>query len=298
MPPVSKQIPPNATQRQTPTSRSEVISRIGPVGYSEEDGIHLLLYGKSGTGKTTLASTFPGKILWIVCSGSQKTGELRSIDTPAMRKKVDQVVLESSAEAVEVVDYLKDSDYATAVLDHASGLQDLTLKEILGLENLPVQKTWGLASQQQYGASTLSSKEILRSLLNLRINVVIIAQERVFNEEGDSDIIQPTVGAALTPSLAGWLNPACDYVCQTFIRPRMEKKTLVVEGKTKERTVRVPGMDYCLRTGPHDVYMTKFRLPKGSHLPEVLTDPDYDKIMSLIRSKRRLEDPKLVRSEK
>jgi ABC-type lipoprotein export system ATPase subunit len=44
-----------------------------------DDTIQLLLYGRSGTGKTTLWSTFPKPILGVICSGGQRSGELRSV---------------------------------------------------------------------------------------------------------------------------------------------------------------------------------------------------------------------------
>lgn len=278
MPIVKKQ----TTKPTRRTSKGGVIGRIKPIGF-DNDGIKILLYGRSGTGKTTLWSTFPGPILSIICSGGINSGELRSIDTPANRKKISSVQLQSIAEFAEVINYVhSEGGFQTVVLDHASGLQDLTLKEILGLEELPAQKSWGMASQQQYGQSSLQTKEALRSLLNLDCNVVIIAQEREFNTDSDNDLLEPTVGASLTPSVVGWLNPACDYVCQTFIRPKLVEVKSKVGGKIVKTTKRGKGVEYCLRTEPHDVFITKFRVPKGTPLPDVIVDPDYNKIKSLL----------------
>lgn len=245
------------------------------------DGIRMLVYGASGSGKTTLWATFPKPILAVICSGGRKPGELRSIDTPEYRETIDARVCASTE---HVNDLIADAgEFATVVLDHASGLQDLTLKEILGIDELPAQKSWGLATQQQYGQSALMCKEIFRAILGLPCNVVIVAQEREFSSEAGGDIIAPTVGAALTPSVTGWLNPACDYVVQTFKRPRMVEQRTKVGGETVVTRQRGKGVEYCLRTEPHDVYQTKFRVPKGRPLPDVIVDPTYDKIISLIR---------------
>lgn len=248
-------------------------------------GIKILLYGKSGSGKTTLWATFPGPTLCLICSGGKRPGELRSIDTPENRKKITPKIINDSS---DIVDLLKTVDqYETVVLDHVTGFQDLVLKEILGIEEIPVQKGWGLASQQQYGQCTQQCKEILRTLLSLPQNVVIIAQEREFNtdNENTSELLSPVVGAALTPSLVGWLNPACDYICQTFLRPQMITKTVKMGGKEQTVTSRGKGVEYCLRTAPHDVFTTKFRLPRGANreLPEVIVDPSYDKLEKLIK---------------
>ena len=279
-------MPPQITRQKNtapiPTNKSEVISRIKPIGFENNYGLKMLLYGRSGSGKTTLWATFPKPIIALLCSGGNKTGELRSIDTPDNRKNIFQITLNNSEEFRELVAYIKTSKFATVVLDHASGLQDMILKEILGLEELPAQKGWGLATQQQYGQCTLQSKEILRSLLGLDGSVVIIAQEREFNNDSESEIIAPTVGAGLTPSLTGWLNPACDYVCQTFIRQKMGIKITKVAGKEIESLVKLKGVEYCLRTGPDPVYMTKFRIPRREHMPEIILDPTYEKIKALI----------------
>jgi hypothetical protein len=288
MPKVSKQTVPKTTS-PTRTSRLEsVLERIAPIGFGDDDGLKVLLYGRSGTGKTTLWATFPKPILALVCSGGSKPGELRSIDTPEYRKTIRQVVLEGSREIISVTDALADDSLrcGTLVLDHASGLQDQVLKEILGLEELPAQKGWGMASQQQYGQCSLQCKELLRALLGLSCNVVIVAQEREFNTEADSELIMPFVGAGMTPSVTGWLNTAVDYIAQTFLRQREVTKEAKIGGKVVPTKVKTKEVEYVLRVGPDPVYTTKFRLPRGTPLPDVVVDPTYDKLIALIRGRR------------
>lgn len=263
-----------------------VIDRIQSIG-TEEQFLKILLYGASGTGKTTFWATMPGPILVLITSGGNKTGELRSLNTPEYRKKIKQVTINSPEEIPEIIEYVKSTGgFKTIVSDHVSGLQDLVLKEILGIEEIPAQKGWGLATQQQYGQCTQQCKEYLRALLNLNTHTVIIGQERTFGGKDDgiaSDIIQPTVGVAVAPSLAGWLNPACDFVMQMFKRPRMVTKISKIGTKEVKTQQRGTGVDYCMRCEPHDVFMTKFRLPKGSKLPAEIVDPSYDKLMKVIK---------------
>lgn len=268
-------------KKQQPSIRKGGSKNTAPKsGWDMTEGLKMLIYGQSGSGKTTFCSTFPGEILWLICSGGSRPGELKSIDTPANRKRIKAMVIESTD---QIKDMLVDANkYNLTVLDHVSGLQDLTLKEILGLDELPVQKSWGMATQQEYGQSTMQCKEILRAILGLENNVVIVGQEREFKNEGDSELIQPTVGVAVSPSLAGWLNPAVDYVGQMFKRPVMIKSKVKMGGKEKIVVRRGTGVEYCLRTEPHDVYATKFRIVKGKPLPACIVDPSYDKIMKLI----------------
>lgn len=257
-----------------------VIGRIKPVSL-KDDGIKINLYGKSGTGKTTLACSFPKKVLIIGFEDGTKS--VHNV------KGVEFVLLKESAELAEVIKYVNDHDeYRTVVCDTASGLQDMVLKEILELDELPAQRSWGMAKQQQWGQCALQTKERLRSLLKLNINVIIVAQERDFNAEGNDDnLLMPYVASALSPSVVGWLNPACDYICQTFIRNEVKQEKVKVGTKVKVLQRKTGKVEYCLRTYPDPVYTTKFRIPKGSVLPEVVVDPDFDKILSIIKGEYR-----------
>jgi hypothetical protein len=294
MPKINQTRPPRIVGRphrelvgSVPGARPSVLDRIRPIAFDESDGIRMMVYGRSGTGKTTLWSTFPKPILAIIASGSSQPGELRSVDTPELRKVISTVTLHQSTEIRELVDHLgsgiMEENFATVVLDHVTGLQDMVLKEVLGLDEIPIQKSWGLATQQQYGTCILRCKELLSALLSVQANVVLVAQEKDFNTDSEGDLIAPAVGAALTPSLCGWANSVCDYIVNTFLRQHEEVRSKNVNGKTTQVRIKTRKVEYCLRTGPHPVYCTKFRLPKGNPLPESIVDPDYDKIMTIIR---------------
>lgn len=278
MPVVKKQSAKRKTRRKSSRNGS-LLSQASEIEF-ESEGLKVALYGRSGTGKTTFWATFPKPILAIICSGGKRSGELRSVQNIKGISKFD---LSESSQIIELAAELEESKYKTVVLDHATYLQDLTLKEILGLDDVPVQSSWGLASQQQYGQVAIQMKELLRRLLDLSQNVVIVAQEREFGTDSESDLILPSVGCALTPSITGWLNPACDYIFQTYIGRRKEKRKVKIGGKVITKEVAGDKVDYFLRTGPNDVYTTKFRVPKGHNLPNEVCDPSYEKIVSIIQ---------------
>lgn len=284
MPPIKKTAPvvTKSTNTKPPMSRPP---SAGDSVWESLDAMKMLIYGESGSGKTTLAGSWPGPIRWLICSGSDQPGELRSINTPEHREKITPVVIRSTDDLKR--ELASGAEYATNVLDHASGLADLVLKEVLGLQSIPVQKAWGLASQQQYGQQAFQLKTFFHALLNLSGHCLIIAQQRTFGgrgEEGggDSELIKPTVGAALSPSVAGWLAPACDFVVQAFKRPKMREVTRTIGNKEMTTQERDKGVEYVLRTAPHDIYLTKFRIPKDRGLPEGIVDPTYDKLKELI----------------
>lgn len=272
MPKVEKQT------MKKPKKSNEVLDRLSDVVFDEDEGIKLSVYGRSGSGKTTFWSTFPGPICAMICSGQ---GELRSVSM-ADRKKIKTIKLQEPEDLLELVDNQVALGFRTMVLDHATGYQDLILAKLLGLDEIPEQKSWGLATQQEYGIVSNQFKTNVRKLLDLKCNVVCIAQEREFNTDNDSDIIMPYVGSALSPSIKGWLDYSCDYVVETFIQEEVVTKTSKIQGKEVVNKKKTGGVEYCLRTAPDPVYTTKFRVPKGGELPKYIVDPDYDKLMKLI----------------
>lgn len=277
-------------KKQTPRKKRVVKKVKHDSAWPEDDDIKISIYGKAKTGKTTLWATFPKPILALICSGGKRPGELRSIDTPEYHKTIDPKLLSHSEDLPKLLESA--GDYKTIVLDHASSLQDLVLKETIGLSDVPLAlyraagrgESWSVVSRQQYGQVAIQMKEMLRAILDLtECNKVIIAQEREFNTEDSGELLAPYVGSAVTPSVVGWLNPAVDYICQTFIRGKTKERKSTIGKKSVTRQQRVKGVDYCLRTGPHDAYITGFRVPKGTVLPEVIIDPTFEKINQLIK---------------
>lgn len=248
------------------------------------------LYGNGKTGKTRFLSTFPKPLLIVGAEDGTK-----SIKN---REGVDfiKIILKGGAEdkqgdtegcvylddLSDLIEEIRDSEYASVGVDTASALQELVMANILGLAELPAQGSWGMASRDQWGQGSLKMKTVLREFLKLPCHVVIIAHERNFGDESESDLIAPTVGSALSPSVAAWLNGAVDYICQTCkVRRKKEVKTKIGK-EVKTRIVDTDQIDYCLRVGPHMVYQTGFRVDEDVVLPDLIVDPTYEKIAELI----------------
>lgn len=311
MPIVNRQNPKHTTtQSRTPTSSvsiPNVLDRIIPVTLAE--GLKFCVYGRGKTGKTRLACTFPKPALII----GTEDGTKSVIGRPG----IDFVQIRQSGELTELVKALRNDlksvwipngtgwaklptrtghPYKTVCQDTAGGLQDLILKEVLNLEEIPVQKTWGLTDRQTWGTIGIQFKERMRELLDLsdlkKMSVVVIAHERNFDDESkDGELLNPVVGAALTKSAATWLNGAVDYICQTFIRDKEISKTSTVRGPDGKQkpviiTQKTGKPEFCLRTGPHAMYITGFRLPEANILPDLIVDPSYEKILKIIKGEK------------
>lgn len=285
MPIVNKQSP---TSKPAAVARPQsVIDRIGQ--YSNQDYIRMLIYGRSKTGKTRTISTFPGPILWIICSGGNESGELKSVSAEA-KKNIKPVTLYHSSEMRDLINHVKASSgrYKTVVQDHVSGLQDKILSEILGLDKLPEQMTWGTATRDQFMACGTQCREYLRSFLGLPANTILVGQEKSPKEIEDNggDLLLPIVGVDLMPSLAGWLYPAVDFIVQMCKMPKKERKEFKgKDGKVVVQEKTIAGADYCLRTGPDSVYTTGFREPGTGLVPQFIVNPTYAKIKKVLDGK-------------
>lgn len=249
--------------------------------------IKMALYGRSGSGKTTLWATFPPPIGAMIASGA---GETKSISNVPGIQAVRFTNMEQFPALVE--QQAKTKQFKTFVLDHASGFQDLVLAHILG-RDVPQQLSWGFAGREEWSKVASIMKEYLIQMLRLECHVVIVAQERTFNIDEDSSgngVLAPYVNCALSPSVTGWLGPQVDYLVETFKREEVKKETTTIKlsgNKTKEieQEVKTGNIQFCLRTAPHPVYDTKFRVPKGTPLPSVIVDPSFTKIQNLIVGK-------------
>lgn len=304
MPVINKQRPPAPVQRpvQRTAPPPSILGRIVPVGKMPESGLKFAVYGQAKTGKTQFACSFPKPVLLIGTEDGTRTVK----STPG----VDFVRLREAAELGDLIDYLgrKGSSrcdpgkpYRSAALDTAGGLQDLLLKEVTGLSEVPLNRNWGIASQQQWGQVTGQTKEYLAKLFAfaddpaLAMNVVVIAHERTFGgsqDEGAADIVAPVVGASLTPQAARWLDGAVDYLCQTFKRRQVITKTATVAGKPKVQRITTDKIEYCLRTGPHQYFITGFRLDGGRTPPDAIVNPTYEKAKAVIDNILKKESPK------
>lgn len=265
--------------RQRPTNNqaasSSVVKGITAIT-KPTTGIKISLYGRSGTGKTTIFSTFPKPSLLIRAEeGTRSIYKEKGVFTTPL--------ITDPKELSELIEHVKDSGkYLTVGLDTATAFQDVVLKSIVN-RTVSVQLGFGEIGREEWGQCALQVKEKLRELMELAdagVNVVILSQERDFSEEESSDMIMPMVSSRVTPSVVDWLNPSVDYIGHTFLKEVSER---VTEMKGKQKIIRnKTAIKWCMRVGPHPVYVTKFRIPRGNILPEYIVDPNYDKIKELI----------------
>ena len=268
----------------TKTKTTSILDRVKPVSVLPLV-VTAAFYGRAGTGKTTVASTFP-KPLLLLDIGEKGTDSV--FDVP----QVDVLKVDKWSDIEDAYWAIKDgkTKYKTLVVDALHSMQDLALAD--------AKKTNGKddddqISKRDFGTAAGMMKQWIfnyRDLSDDGINIVFLVHDRVSKEEGDTDDgqIAPEVGPRLMPSVAGPLNGAVKILGNTFIR-----ETVARTKKVGEKPVR--RTDYCMRLGPHSYYATKVRNPKSFPVPDFLVDPTYDKIVSIMRGvSPDVEAPKKV----
>jgi hypothetical protein len=244
-------------------------------------------YGRSGTGKTTVAGTFPTPILYLDVKD-------KGTDSILGVEGIDILQINTWDEFEDAYWWLKANPgkYQTLVIDTITNLQQVVVDEIStkGKKNKGGKGRdagdWGTMTRRQWGDVASRMKTWITNVRDLDINVVFIAQHRVFNfvddddaNEDDDATLTPEVGPRLSPSVADHLNAQVSTIGNTFIRRRFteDKKVRNKVVKGKEIT------EYCMRLGPNPIYITKLRKPKNIEPPSILVDPSYEDIIALVK---------------
>ena len=253
-----------------PTS---ILDKIQPVTHLKTNLV-MMVYGRSGVGKTHFGSTFPRPILFI------DTNE-RGTETIAAEEDIDVVRVTEWAEIEELywglLNRETETEYKSIVIDQVTNLQDIGMHEVLrrsrkGRDEVFSQRNWGQLSGML--------KQFISDFRDLsdHYNLLLIAHERVFEGGDDEDeAIEPSIGARVMPSVGSFLDGAVDAIGSMFIKERWE-----TEDKKEVRHV-----DYCMRIGPHAFYSTKIRRPvSAGPIPELIVNPTFKKIRDLTAGKQ------------
>lgn len=241
-----------------------------------------VIYGRPGSGKTTLACTFPKPALLVDCN-EKGTDSVRDVSG------LDVLVAENWEDLDSVYWGLKKGrhKYKTVIIDTMSQVQDMCIVDELGGSIEPGKiGNWGTMTKRNWGSVSTKLKTFISEMRDLPMNVVFTAHERVFMEDENEDetSLTPTVGPRLMPSVASTLNGAVMLIGMTFVQEKVTKVKTRRRGVVEKRSI-----GYALRIGPSSVYTTKIRKPKSVELPETIVDPTYRDIMDMING--TLDEP-------
>ena len=233
----------------------------------------ITLYGRPGTGKTTISCTLPKPLLLIdVKDKGTDSGKREELE----RGDITVFELEEFDDIYEVYDYIEENPdrFKSVVIDHMTALQDFCyrkVKEDEGKEEM---------SQRLYGIAADYLKEIInlyKGLADLGITPCFNCQDRMESGDGEGeDQLLPEVGPGLMPSVARTLCAASRVIGHTYQFENVEK----LDGAKVRRNI-----EFRLRLGPNPYYITKVTRPFGTPCPQFLVDATYQDIMKVVRGK-------------
>lgn len=155
------------------------IDKLKQGGFSP-DRVRFLIYGESGSGKTTFASSWPNALFIDADDG------LASVRVP-----VDRVRVEDWDTLLDVYYWLAETphNYETIIIDSLNETQRLAMEHTL--EEFPeIRRSYGsLPSMSDYGKSLDDFDRMIRHFKSMPINLVLIAQ--VSTKQYDVDTMKP-----------------------------------------------------------------------------------------------------------
>ncbi len=276
MPSVTKQSP-NQNSKIIPNG--SIFDAAIPVEELAATGYQFLLFGESGSGKTTIACSFPKPLLLIrpeeVEDGSQSVRTVKGVSVSPHITDPDQILDICDGQA-------RTNRYKTIVLDGLTAMQDLVVKKHMGLQDVPVQNTWGMVPQTDWNWIGITVKDFVRALLRLNkmgTHVVLVCGEKMFKIKGEEEsggISVPKIMAALTPSATAFIHHTVNYSIHTFKR----LKTIETDTGTKVTNKK----EFGVHVDENITYATKFRIDRGLSvkLPEIIINPTFEHFDKLI----------------
>lgn len=249
--------------RSSSTSYADIVSKIQDVG-DMETFLKILWYGRSGTGKTTSAGHILPKPLLIIDLKENGTDSIIDVKGAKVSK------CSSWDDFEQLYWYLESGDhpYKSVLLDTVTGLQELSHKHVMEEEGKEFM------SLQLRGKSSELMKTWLLNYRDLPIHVGFTAQDRTDEvETEEEDQIMPQVGPAVSPGIAKSLNAMVKLIFNTYIQEVISR----AGGQISRR------MEYRIRTGPHQYYLTKIRKPKNKSVPDFVVDPTFEDVLALMK---------------
>lgn len=241
-----------------------ILDRVKPLANKRRHGSLWVVYGKSGSGKTSFLSTFPKPLLYC------QFGDDGSNSMPTDMPDVGFVTLSTFQDILDVASELEsDKRYKSVAIDTFS----LCVNE--WIEANITQKNKKM-TQQVWGDIKTDVEHLIRSLqkLSLRRHIILTCHEVTDVIEDMETAISPDIRPSLNRGSRTYLESMANYgVHMVVVEKEVDKK----DGTTA--TV----YRHTAQIMPNPYYWTKVQKPPGLKLPESIYSPTFDKIQGYLQ---------------
>lgn len=220
-----------------------------------------VLYGKSNSGKTYVASTFPKPLLYL------QIGDDGS-NTIAHVEGISAISVSTVEELKDIAkELLKDKKYKTVVVDTFS----LLVNEWIDQKVISKNKKM---TQQLWGELKTETEEVIKAMHKVakRHIVVLTCHENTDAIEGMEDEIAPDIRPSVSKGARTYLEGMANYGIHTT---KITKE--VTKGNSTKEVVK-----YAADIGPNPYYWTKLQIDPSIKVPKRIINPTYDKFMEII----------------
>lgn len=223
-----------------------------------------VLWGKSGTGKTKIGSTFPKPMLYI------QVGDDGS-NTIANEDGIKAIRVENPDDLKHIADeVVKDRKYKTVFVDTFSMFTQVWIDVNV------VQKKKKM-TQQMWGDLKIATEELIKLFHKAALNHIVVLSCHESNDtiEGMEDEILPDMRPSVTKGGRTYLEGMANYGIHTT-----KLKRVITSKKTGEEKEVVR---YAAHLGANPYYWTKLQIDSSIKVPEIVFNPTYDKLMDIIQ---------------
>lgn len=237
------------------------------------DDVHSIsacVYGRGGTGKTTLLGTMRGKGL-IVDVPQIEGGTLVLADKAS---RIDVVPITKWNDLDEVYWYLAGGNHSYKWVGFDSITAVLELSRRRTIEERDLDADPHVISEREWGKIGSLLREAIYRFRTLPTDVMWIAQERRHTMATSEGAEAQVLGPDVTPSVLSGLLPSMLFVARTFVHVGLDGS-----------------VDYRLRLGPHEGFYTKCRARPGVRVPGVIRNANLAAIVDYLSGKgKELEE--------
>lgn len=226
----------------------------------------VVVYGRSGSGKTWFGGTFPKPLLYLKI-GDDGGNTIKNVSGIFVKE------IETVGELKLVLkECLKDKKFKTVFVDTFSLLVNEWKNEnIISKSKKMTQQAWGDLLSDTEECIRISHK------LSLKKWVVLSCHEATDSIDGMEDELLPDVRASVSKGARTYLEGMANYGIHTI---KIQKE--VENPKTGDTELKVK---FAAELGPNPYYWTKLQVDPKIKIPKRLINPTFDKLMQVVEEK-------------